>query len=180
MKPLFSAFAVFFSFCFFLSLILNCDSAGTDFDWCFIQTKDPMVRISLDNYESIFAVSPSGIARYLTLLKPVDREEQKSYSFTVRTVTSILSFLDKSPLDMIDINNWAQFDKKKEIQTTWNHYCTTYWFSHYPVLQWQNAVLHFMTSVLSKNNWPRVYCDSYKGWTISCPIIYSLANDTHL
>lgn len=72
-----------------------------------------MVRISLDNYESIFAVSPSGIARYLTLLKPVDREEQKSYSFTVRTVTSILSFLDKSPLDMIDINNWAQFDKKK-------------------------------------------------------------------
>ncbi|GAA6083162.1 protocadherin-15b isoform X1, partial [Tachysurus ichikawai] len=49
------------------------------------ETKDPMVRISLDNYESIFAVTPSGIARYLTLLKPVDREEQKSYSFTVRT-----------------------------------------------------------------------------------------------
>ncbi|XP_046709848.1 protocadherin-15b [Silurus meridionalis] len=45
------------------------------------ETKDPMVRISLDNYESIFAVTPSGIARYLTLLKPVDREEQKSYSF---------------------------------------------------------------------------------------------------
>ncbi|KAI5103079.1 protocadherin-15 isoform X2, partial [Silurus meridionalis] len=42
---------------------------------------NPMVRISLDNYESIFAVTPSGIARYLTLLKPVDREEQKSYSF---------------------------------------------------------------------------------------------------
>ncbi|MCI4384081.1 hypothetical protein PGIGA_G00034350 [Pangasianodon gigas] len=47
------------------------------------ETKDPMVRISLDNYESIFAVTPSGIARYLTLLKPVDREEQKSYSFTM-------------------------------------------------------------------------------------------------
>ncbi|XP_047673867.1 protocadherin-15b isoform X3 [Tachysurus fulvidraco] len=47
------------------------------------ETKDPMVRISLDSYESIFAVTPSGIARYLTLLKPVDREEQKSYSFTM-------------------------------------------------------------------------------------------------
>ncbi|XP_060747515.1 protocadherin-15b [Tachysurus vachellii] len=47
------------------------------------ETKDPMVRISLDNYESIFAVTPSGIARYLTLLKSVDREEQKSYSFTM-------------------------------------------------------------------------------------------------
>ncbi|KAF4085313.1 hypothetical protein AMELA_G00115940 [Ameiurus melas] len=47
------------------------------------ETKDPMVRISLDNYERIFAVTPSGIARYLTLLKPVDREEQKSYSFTM-------------------------------------------------------------------------------------------------
>ncbi|KAM9462144.1 protocadherin-15-like [Clarias gariepinus] len=47
------------------------------------ETKDPMVQISLDNYESVFAVTPRGIARYLTLLKPVDREEQKSYSFTM-------------------------------------------------------------------------------------------------
>uniref|UniRef100_W5LFU4 Protocadherin-related 15b n=1 Tax=Astyanax mexicanus TaxID=7994 RepID=W5LFU4_ASTMX len=47
------------------------------------ETKDPMVRISLDNYGSIFAVTPSGLARYLTLLKPVDREEQQSYSFTM-------------------------------------------------------------------------------------------------
>lgn len=47
------------------------------------ESKDPMVRISLDNYGSIFAVTPSGLARYLTLLKPVDREEQQSYSFTI-------------------------------------------------------------------------------------------------
>ncbi|XP_051522633.1 protocadherin-15-like [Myxocyprinus asiaticus] len=47
------------------------------------EMKDPMVRISLDNYNSIFAVTPSGIARYLTLLRPVDREEQQSYAFTM-------------------------------------------------------------------------------------------------
>ncbi|XP_066519597.1 protocadherin-15b isoform X3 [Hoplias malabaricus] len=47
------------------------------------ESKDPMVRISLDNYDSIFSVTPSGLSRYLTLLKPVDREEQQSYSFTM-------------------------------------------------------------------------------------------------
>ncbi|XP_059387788.1 protocadherin-15-like isoform X4 [Carassius carassius] len=47
------------------------------------ETKDPMVRISLDNYNSIFAVTPSGMARYLTLLRPVDHEEQPSYVFTM-------------------------------------------------------------------------------------------------
>uniref|UniRef100_A0A8C2D3P8 Protocadherin-15 n=1 Tax=Cyprinus carpio TaxID=7962 RepID=A0A8C2D3P8_CYPCA len=47
------------------------------------ETKDPMVHISLDNYNSIFAVTPSGIARYLTLLRPVDHEEQPSYVFTM-------------------------------------------------------------------------------------------------
>ncbi|XP_016416171.1 protocadherin-15-like [Sinocyclocheilus rhinocerous] len=51
-----------------------------------VPTKDPMVRISLDNYNSIFAVTPSGIARYLTLLRPVDHEEQPSYSFTIVTM----------------------------------------------------------------------------------------------
>ncbi|KAG1936098.1 protocadherin-15b [Pimephales promelas] len=47
------------------------------------ETKDPMVRISLDNYNSIFAMTPSGMARYLTLLRPVDHEEQPSYAFTI-------------------------------------------------------------------------------------------------
>ncbi|KAK6301891.1 hypothetical protein J4Q44_G00279440, partial [Coregonus suidteri] len=47
------------------------------------EMKDPMVQISLDNYNTIFMVTPSGITRYLTLLKPVDREEQDSYTFTM-------------------------------------------------------------------------------------------------
>uniref|UniRef100_A0A8C8LLM3 Protocadherin-related 15b n=1 Tax=Oncorhynchus tshawytscha TaxID=74940 RepID=A0A8C8LLM3_ONCTS len=47
------------------------------------EMKDPMVQISLDNYNTIFMLTPSGITRYLTLLKPVDREEQDSYTFTM-------------------------------------------------------------------------------------------------
>ncbi|XP_064780345.1 protocadherin-15-like [Oncorhynchus masou masou] len=47
------------------------------------ETKDPMLQISLDNYNTIFTVTPSGITRYLTLLKPVDHEEQHSYTFTM-------------------------------------------------------------------------------------------------
>ncbi|KAJ8284825.1 hypothetical protein COCON_G00036750 [Conger conger] len=47
------------------------------------ETKDPMVEISLDSYNTIFSVTPLGIARYLTLLKPVDREEQQTYTFTM-------------------------------------------------------------------------------------------------
>ncbi|KAG7492674.1 hypothetical protein MATL_G00017510 [Megalops atlanticus] len=46
-------------------------------------SKDPMVQISLDSYNAIFAVTPSGITRYLTLLKPVDREAQQTYTFTM-------------------------------------------------------------------------------------------------
>lgn len=88
----------------------------------FLQTNDPILRISLDNYESIFSVTPHGIARYLTLVKPVDREEQKSYSFTVRStqaqVISISSFLIWTPLRIIEtiINNRAQFDKIQVLQ----------------------------------------------------------------
>ncbi|KAG5262830.1 hypothetical protein AALO_G00279370 [Alosa alosa] len=47
------------------------------------ETRDPMVQISLGSYGSIFAVTPQGIARHLTLLKPVDREEQQSYVFSM-------------------------------------------------------------------------------------------------
>lgn len=107
-------------------LLLDCVSADTEIAlWLmFLQTNDPMVRISLENYESIFSVTPHGIARYLTLVKPVDREEQKSYSFTVRStqaqVISISSFLGWAPLRIIEItiNNWAQFDKIQVLQTT--------------------------------------------------------------
>uniref|UniRef100_A0A6Q2XK87 Cadherin domain-containing protein n=1 Tax=Esox lucius TaxID=8010 RepID=A0A6Q2XK87_ESOLU len=47
------------------------------------ETKDPMVQVSLDSYSTVFSVTPSGITRYLTLLKPVDREVQDSYTFTM-------------------------------------------------------------------------------------------------
>ncbi|XP_035262446.1 protocadherin-15b isoform X3 [Anguilla anguilla] len=47
------------------------------------ETKDPMVQISLNSYNSIFTVTPLGITRHLTLLKPLDREEQQTYTFTM-------------------------------------------------------------------------------------------------
>ncbi|XP_057214580.1 protocadherin-15b [Triplophysa rosa] len=47
------------------------------------ESKDPMVHISLDNYNSMFAMTPSGITRYLTLLRPMDREEQQTYGLTM-------------------------------------------------------------------------------------------------
>uniref|UniRef100_A0A668T6Y3 Cadherin domain-containing protein n=1 Tax=Oreochromis aureus TaxID=47969 RepID=A0A668T6Y3_OREAU len=46
-------------------------------------TKDPMVTITLDDYTMIFSLTPTGIIRYLRLLKPVDREKQMAYTFTV-------------------------------------------------------------------------------------------------
>ncbi|XP_045926253.1 protocadherin-15-like isoform X1 [Micropterus dolomieu] len=47
------------------------------------ETKDPMVQITLDDYTTIFALTPTGIIRYLRLLKPVDREKQMAYTFTM-------------------------------------------------------------------------------------------------
>ncbi|XP_037394710.1 protocadherin-15a isoform X2 [Pygocentrus nattereri] len=47
------------------------------------ETKDPQVRITLGDYTSIFSITTSGITRYLTLLKPVDRETQMQYTFTM-------------------------------------------------------------------------------------------------
>ncbi|XP_071778111.2 protocadherin-15-like isoform X2 [Centroberyx gerrardi] len=47
------------------------------------ETKDPMVTITLDDYTTIFGVTPTGIIRYLRLLKPVDREKQMTYTFTM-------------------------------------------------------------------------------------------------
>ncbi|XP_047459724.1 protocadherin-15-like isoform X4 [Mugil cephalus] len=47
------------------------------------ETKDPMVKITLDGYTAIFSLTPTGIIRYLKLLKPVDRETQMAYTFTM-------------------------------------------------------------------------------------------------
>ncbi|XP_040905746.1 protocadherin-15a [Toxotes jaculatrix] len=47
------------------------------------ETKDPMVKITLNDYTTIFGLTPAGIIRYLRLLKPVDREKQMAYTFTM-------------------------------------------------------------------------------------------------
>ncbi|MBN3312075.1 PCD15 protein, partial [Atractosteus spatula] len=47
------------------------------------ETKDPMLQISLNNYNTVFTATPSGIVRYLTLLKSVDREQQQTYTFVM-------------------------------------------------------------------------------------------------
>jgi len=48
-----------------------------------------MVKITLDDYTTIFGLTPSGIIRYLRLLKPVDREKQMAYTFTVSLQLSV-------------------------------------------------------------------------------------------
>ncbi|KAK5908582.1 hypothetical protein CgunFtcFv8_016625 [Champsocephalus gunnari] len=47
------------------------------------ETKDPLLKITLDDYTTIFSLTPSGIIRYLKLIKPVDREQQMVYTFTM-------------------------------------------------------------------------------------------------
>ncbi|KAA8583718.1 hypothetical protein FQN60_014926 [Etheostoma spectabile] len=47
------------------------------------ETKDPMVRITLEDYTTIFGLTPTGIIRYLRLIEPVDREKQMAYTFTM-------------------------------------------------------------------------------------------------
>uniref|UniRef100_A0A4W3K6A1 Protocadherin-15 n=1 Tax=Callorhinchus milii TaxID=7868 RepID=A0A4W3K6A1_CALMI len=47
------------------------------------ETKDPHLRISVNDFSTVFGVTPTGITRYLTLLKPVDRERQQNYTFTM-------------------------------------------------------------------------------------------------
>ncbi|XP_041866277.1 protocadherin-15a isoform X2 [Melanotaenia boesemani] len=47
------------------------------------ETKDPLLKITLDDYTTIYSLTPAGIIRYLRLLKPVDREKQSAYTFTM-------------------------------------------------------------------------------------------------
>lgn len=42
-----------------------------------------MLKITLDDYGTVFGLTSTGITRYLRLLKPVDRETQMTYTFTV-------------------------------------------------------------------------------------------------
>ncbi|XP_019738894.1 protocadherin-15-like isoform X3 [Hippocampus comes] len=48
------------------------------------ESRDPQLQLSLDGYSDVFAVSPGGIARYLTLARPLDREARDTYTFTLR------------------------------------------------------------------------------------------------
>ncbi|XP_003409314.2 protocadherin-15 isoform X10 [Loxodonta africana] len=48
-----------------------------------VPTKDPEVHLFLNDYTSVFTVTQTGITRYLTLLQPVDREEQQTYTFSI-------------------------------------------------------------------------------------------------
>ncbi|KAK3573779.1 hypothetical protein QTP86_032950 [Hemibagrus guttatus] len=45
------------------------------------ESKDPEVKITLSDYNTIFSITPTGITRYLLLLRPVDREMQTNYTF---------------------------------------------------------------------------------------------------
>uniref|UniRef100_A0AAY4C108 Protocadherin-15 n=1 Tax=Denticeps clupeoides TaxID=299321 RepID=A0AAY4C108_9TELE len=47
------------------------------------ETKDPQLKITLNNLTSIFSLTTSGITRFLTLLQPLDREKQFTYTFTM-------------------------------------------------------------------------------------------------
>ena len=47
------------------------------------QTRDPQLQLSLEGHFHVFSVSASGIRRYITLVQPLDRETQDSYTFTV-------------------------------------------------------------------------------------------------
>uniref|UniRef100_A0AAQ4PA78 Protocadherin-15 n=1 Tax=Gasterosteus aculeatus aculeatus TaxID=481459 RepID=A0AAQ4PA78_GASAC len=47
------------------------------------ETRDPQLQFSLDTYADVFSVSASGIRRYLTLVQPLDRETQDSYTLTL-------------------------------------------------------------------------------------------------
>uniref|UniRef100_A0A8C3ADW4 Protocadherin-15 n=1 Tax=Cyclopterus lumpus TaxID=8103 RepID=A0A8C3ADW4_CYCLU len=47
------------------------------------ETRDPQLQFSVDSYANVFSVSATGIRRYLTLVQPLDRETQDSYTFTL-------------------------------------------------------------------------------------------------
>eukprot|EP00076_Gallus_gallus_P022260 XP_015143563.1 protocadherin-15 isoform X1 [Gallus gallus] len=47
------------------------------------ETKDPQLHLFLNDYNTFFTVTQSGITRYLTLLQPVDREAQQLYTFSM-------------------------------------------------------------------------------------------------
>ncbi|XP_046690007.1 protocadherin-15a isoform X2 [Silurus meridionalis] len=47
------------------------------------ESKDPQVKITMSDYNTVFSITSTGITRYLLLLRPVDREIQTNYTFTM-------------------------------------------------------------------------------------------------
>uniref|UniRef100_A0A8C7B652 Protocadherin-15 n=1 Tax=Neovison vison TaxID=452646 RepID=A0A8C7B652_NEOVI len=64
-------------------------------------TKDPELHLFLNDYTSVFTVTQTGITRYLTLLQPVDREEQQTYTF------SITAFDGVQESEPVTVNIWV-------------------------------------------------------------------------
>jgi protocadherin-15 len=60
-----------------------------------LKSKDPLVTVTLDDFSTSFAITPTGITRYLRLLKPVDREKQMTYTFTVRLIPTTSTYITK-------------------------------------------------------------------------------------
>ncbi|KAM9425855.1 protocadherin-15-like [Pholidichthys leucotaenia] len=44
-------------------------------------SRDPQLQFSLDSYSHVFSVSATGIKRYLSVVQPLDRETQDTYTF---------------------------------------------------------------------------------------------------
>lgn len=96
----------------------------------FLKTKDPQLHLFLNDYNTFFTVTQSGITRYLTLLQPVDREAQQLYTFSVSSVlpeayqTSVWAWVRKevvlTPLQVI---------KMAEMKKKWQSGGTTQWCS---------------------------------------------------
>lgn len=80
-----------------------------------------MLKITLDDYTAIFSLTPTGIIRYLRLLKPVDRETQMTYTFTVCSVPTGTSKLpptfDLHHLLFVCLSRWSGAGTSRTMRT---------------------------------------------------------------
>ncbi|XP_035387701.1 protocadherin-15a isoform X3 [Electrophorus electricus] len=87
-----------------------------------IPTKDPQLKISLSDYTSVFSITSSGITRYLTLLRPVDRETQMNYTFTMVASDGVQQTIPRTVnILVIDANDntptFSQVSYTKDVYT---------------------------------------------------------------
>uniref|UniRef100_A0A4W4E418 Protocadherin-15 n=1 Tax=Electrophorus electricus TaxID=8005 RepID=A0A4W4E418_ELEEL len=86
------------------------------------ETKDPQLKISLSDYTSVFSITSSGITRYLTLLRPVDRETQMNYTFTMVASDGVQQTIPRTVnILVIDANDntptFSQVSYTKDVYT---------------------------------------------------------------